>query len=321
MKRTFADRLQERIDAMENPTCLGLDPMLSYLPESLLKKYDHQEEGICQVLSQFCGELILSVADIVPAVKPQIAYFEQYGIGGLRALKSVINLAKAEGMLVILDGKRNDIGSTAAAYSRAYLGASELGHGKTDNHTQQTQERNEAFLDADALTVNGYLGIDGIEPFMEQCRAHDKGIFVLCRTSNPSAGDLQDLKLNDGRLVYEAMADLIAAWGQDLAGTSGISSVGAVVGATWPEQAAALRERMPHSFFLIPGFGAQGGTAADAVAGFDRDGRAGIVNASRSLMLAWKKHGLEHADFARACRQEALAMRDSLRTALDTHRK
>lgn len=362
MKNNFADRLQERIDEMGNPTCLGLDPMLSYLPESLLQKYDcRQEEGIYLALSSFCSELIMAVADIVPAIKPQMAYFEQYGLGGLRALQSIIALAKAQGMLVILDGKRNDIGSTAAAYSRAYLSTSgpndhELNTSqasvaeqgskksnnaehencrpnnpvqyaqdqtsrKTDNSGRYSQEQAKTFLAADALTVNGYLGSDGIKPFLELCQANDKGIFVLCRTSNPSAGDLQDLELTDGRLVYEAMADLIASWGQDLIGSSGISSVGAVVGATWPAQAAALRRRMPHTFFLIPGFGAQGGTAADAVAGFDRNGRAGIVNASRSLMLAWKKHGPDHAAFASACRQEAIAMRDSLRTALSAHRK
>lgn len=342
MNNNFADRLQARIDEMNNPTCLGLDPMLSYLPESLLQKYDcRQEEGIYLALSSFCGDLILAVADIVPAIKPQMAYFEQYGLGGLSALQSIINLAKDQGLLVILDGKRNDIGSTAAAYSRAYLSApgpcapkqenrksnnsgqyaqDQTSH-KPDNSGQYSQEQAKAFLAADALTVNGYLGSDGIEPFLEQCRAHGKGIFVLCRTSNPSAGDLQDLKLTDGRLVYEAMADLIAAWGEDLTGASGISSVGAVVGATWPEQAAALRRRMPRSFFLIPGFGAQGGTADDAVAGFDRSGRAGIVNASRSLMLAWKKHGPNHDAFAAACRREAIAMRDSLSAALAAHRK
>lgn len=327
MNRMFADRLQERIDEMDNPTCLGLDPMLSYLPETLRQKYNcHQEEGIYLALSTFCSELIMSVVDIVPAIKPQMAYFEQYGIGGLRALQSIINLAKTQGMLVILDGKRNDIGSTAAAYSRAYLGASGTGTptlnvSEPSNARQYTQEQTKAFLAADALTVNGYLGSDGIEPFLEQCRAHGKGIFALCRTSNPSAGDLQDLELTDGRLVYEAMAELIAAWGEDFIGASGISSVGAVVGATWPAQAVALRQRMPHAFFLIPGFGAQGGTAADAVAGFDCNGRAGIVNASRSLMLAWKKHSQDHTAFGSACRQEAMAMRDSLRTALAVHRK
>lgn len=362
MNNNFADRLQERIDEMNNPTCLGLDPMLSYLPESLLQKYDcRQEEGIYLALNSFCSDLILAVADIIPAIKPQMDYFEQYGLGGLSALQSIINLAKDQGMLVILDGKRNDISSTAAAYSRAYLSASEPNDHdlntpqasiaeqgseksnsaehenckpnnpeqyaqdqtsrKPDNSGQSSQEQTKAFLAADALTVNGYLGSDGIEPFLEHCRTHGKGIFALCRTSNPSAGDLQDLELTDGRLVYEAMADLIAAWGEDLIGTSGISSVGAVVGATWPEQAAALRRRMPRSFFLIPGFGAQGGTADDAVAGFDRSGRAGIVNASRSLMLAWKKHGPNHNAFAAACRREAIAMRDSLRAALAAHRK
>ncbi|HHU07241.1 MAG TPA: orotidine-5'-phosphate decarboxylase [Clostridiaceae bacterium] len=293
----FADRLQRRIDELENPSCLGLDPLLSYLPESWQKGLDfHNDSDIYLGLRNYCFSLIEAVADIIPAIKPQMAYFEQYGVAGISALRDIIAKAKELGMLVILDGKRNDIGSTASAYSNAYLA--------------------ETSLAADALTVNAYLGSDGIRPFLEKCRENDKGIFILCRTSNPSAGELQDLKLTDGRLVYEAKADLIAAWGEDLVGEEGISSVGAVVGATWPQQAKELRERMPRSFFLIPGFGAQGGTAADAVSGFDNNGRAAIVNASRSLMQAWKKQGVKDEDFADACRAEAIAMRDSLREAL-----
>lgn len=294
----FADRLQRRIDELGNPSCLGLDPLLSYLPESWHKEFDFtKDEDIYLGLKRYCFDLISAAADIIPAIKPQMAYFEQYGSAGIRVLQDIIVQAKSVNMLVILDGKRNDIGSTASAYSDAYLGENSL-------------------LAADALTVNGYLGSDGIVPFLEKCHKNGKGIFILCRTSNPSAGELQDLKLSDGRLVYEAMADLIAEWGSNLTGEEGISSAGAVVGATWPQQAKALRERIPQSLFLIPGFGAQGGTAADAIAGFDQNGRAAIVNASRSLMLAWKKHGLKHDDFAEALRLEAVAMRDSLREAL-----
>ena len=335
----FADKLQKRIDQLGNPTCIGLDPMLSYLPPSLLKEYDcAQEEGIYQALSHFCCDLLVAVADLVPAVKPQMAYFEQYGLGGMRALRAIIAKARSLNMLVILDGKRNDIGSTAAAYSRAYLSADDRPDDagettrKLDSGVRLPNEISakqssakdtvlndhaiESFLTADALTVNAYLGLDGIQPFLEQCRANGKGIFALCRTSNPSAGDLQDLELADGRLVYEAMADLIATWGQDLIGETGISSVGAVVGATWPQQARSLRKRMPHNFFLIPGFGAQGASARDAIAGFNHDGGAAIVNASRSLMLAWKKQGKDHEAYAEACRLEAISMRDALRSAL-----
>ncbi len=307
----FADRLQRRIDELENPSCLGLDPLLSYLPKSWLGKYDlRAEEGIYLALKNFCFELMEAVKDLIPAVKPQMAYFEQYGIAGLLALEEIIAKANELGLIVILDGKRNDIGSTAAAYSEAYLGQPK----ETSKLISDTSKAKE--YSADALTVNAYLGLDGVRPFLEKCQPNGKGIFILCRTSNPSAGELQDLKLESGALVYEAMADLISKWGEDLLGEEKISSVGAVVGATWPQQAKELRERMPSNFFLIPGFGAQGGSAADAVAGFDKNGRAAIVNASRSLMLAWKKQGLKEDNFAEACRQEALEMRDLLRAAL-----
>lgn len=293
----FADRLQRRIDELQNPSCLGLDPLLSYLPKSWQREFDFSDDDdIYLALRRYCFDLLDATADIIPAIKPQMAYFEQYGTAGISAVRDIIAEAKALGMLVIVDGKRNDIGSTASAYSNAYL--------------------TKTSFSADALTVNAYLGSDGIRPFLEKCDENGKGVFILCRTSNPSAGELQDLELSDGRLVYEAMADLISEWGEDLAGEEGISSVGAVVGATWPEQAKSLRERMPRSFFLIPGFGAQGGTASDAIAGFDKNGRAAIVNASRSLMQAWKKQGMKHDDFAAACRLEAIAMRDSLREAL-----
>ena len=255
---------------------------------------------------EFNKRLIDSVADIIPAIKPQVAYYEKYGSHGMNALRQTIHYARKAGMLVIADGKRNDIGSTAQAYAGAWLGENRMPDGSSA-----------AQFDADALTINGYLGIDGVEPFMKVCQERGKGIFILVRTSNPSAGDLQDLVLSDGRTVYEAMAGKVAAWGDALTGESGYSSVGAVVGATWPLQASKLRKLMPKAFILVPGYGAQGATAQDAANSFGPDGRGAIVNASRSLMLAWKKHQMNHDDFAAATRREALIMKADLRQALE----
>lgn len=303
----FADRLQTRIDELGNPSCLGLDPVLSYIPESLavkIKKELGEGAGLVrELLTTYCCSLIDAVDGIIPAVKPQIAYFEQYGPEGILAFHDIVNYARDKEMIVIVDAKRNDIGSTADAYARAFL--------KDESGATEASGFN-----ADALTVNGYLGIDGIQPFIDACDVGGRGIFVLCRTSNPSAGDLQDLKLADGRLVYEAMADLIKAWGEPLIGASGFSSIGAVVGATWPEEARAIRKRLPETFFLVPGYGAQGGKADGAVAGFSESGKGAIVNAARSLMLAWKKYNMPEDQFAEACEKEALEMREALRVAL-----
>lgn len=307
----FADRLQGRIDKMNNPTVMGLDPVLDYVPEQLRDYFSEQCEDPAMAaglaILEFNRRLIDATADIVPAVKPQLAYYEQYGVHGWEALRQTIAYAKSKGMLVIADGKRNDIGSTASAYANAILGETELQSGFR-----------QSMLGADCITVNAWLGIDGIEPFLKLCREDGKGIFVLVRTSNPSAVDIQDLKLEDGRTVYEAMADKVSEWGSSLAGSCGYSSVGAVVGATWPQQAAELRSRMPQTMILVPGYGAQGAGASDAIAGFGPDGRGGIVNASRSLMNAWKKHNMDHELFDLACRKEALEMRENLRRALES---
>lgn len=305
----FADRLEARIRAMGNPTVMGLDPMLDYVPARLrtaaAARYEDSARATGQALLAFNQALIDAVADIVPAIKPQFAYYEQYGIHGWSALAQTIAYAQAKGLLVIADAKRNDIGSTAEAYARAILGESQLADGL--RHT---------LLGADAVTLNGYLGLDGLQPFFDLCQQAGKGVYILVRTSNPSAGDLQDLALADGRTVYEAMAGKVEQWGRTLIGSCGYSSVGAVVGATWPQQAVRLRSIMPHSLILVPGYGAQGATADDAVASFGPDGGGAIVNASRSLMLAWRKHNLDQADFAEAARLEALQMRDDLRQAL-----
>ena len=305
----FADRLTRKIKETGNPTVMGLDPMLDYVPATIrhqaaLESTD-PAEAAGLALYWFNQQLIDAVSDLIPAVKPQFAYYEQYGVSGLAALQKTITYAQSKGLLVIADAKRNDIGSTAEAYSRAILGQTSLG-----------ESISQSFIGADCITLNGYLGIDGIKPFLDQCQKGGQGVYILVRTSNPSAGDLQDLVLDDGRTVYEAMAGKVAEWGQDLIGQSGYSSVGAVVGATWPRQAEKLRQIMPHSLILVPGYGAQGATAEDAVASFGPDGQGAIVNASRSLMLAYKKYGLSADEFTSATRKEALVMRDDLRSAL-----
>ena len=229
-----------------------------------------------------------------------------YGIEALKTMCLTARYAKKQGMLVIGDCKRNDIGSTATAYAEAVLGKTEL-----------LLNEFKKICDFDACTVNAYLGIDGVQPFIDVAKRDGKGIFCLVRTSNPSAGDFQDLKLEDGRFVYEAVASKVSEWGADLIGEEGFSSVGAVVGATWPEQAVAVRKLMPNTFILVPGYGAQGAGADAAVAGFTADGRGGIVNNSRGIMTAWKKkEGIDPWEFGEVSREEALDMKAKLNEAL-----
>ncbi len=298
------DVLIDKIKEMNNPTVAGLDPKLDYVPEEMktaaFREHGETFAGAAQAILCFNRTLIDALCDIVPAVKPQSAYYEMYGVEGIKCLKETIDYARKQGMYVILDAKRGDIGATSEAYARAYLGETGLG------------SREEAAFDADCLTVNPYLGTDGVKPFADQCAAHKKGIFVLVKTSNQSSGELQDLK-SGGRFIYEHMADLVKEWGADLIGTHGYSSVGAVVGATYPEQAEALRAQMPHTYFLVPGYGAQGGKAADVAKSFNRDGLGAIVNASRSIMCAYQKHG---GTLGGAARQEAIRMRDDIISAL-----
>ena len=234
----MVDRLIERIIKMQNPTCVGLDTDFSYLPDEM-RDGMATFEGVTEQLIEFNMNIIDKVCDIVPAVKVQVAYYEQYGYDGMRAFDCTVNYARGRGMYVIADCKRNDIGSTAKCYSTAYLGETDI-NGKKLN----------AFP-ADMLTVNGYLGTDGIAPFVEDVKKHDKGIFVLVKTSNPSSGELQNLKLESGETLYERMGKLVEEWGKDCVGKYGYSDVGAVVGATHPEEAARLRSQLKHTFFLI----------------------------------------------------------------------
>lgn len=305
---TFSDKLANQIRLKKNPSILGLDPKLEYIPQSIKDKYfsenNTMEKAAANSIVEFNTRLIDALYDIIPAVKPQLAYYEMYGTEGIKAFYKTVSYAKEKKLLVIADGKRNDIGTTAQAYATAYLGK-----------TQINNKEVEAFS-ADSLTVNAYLGIDGIKPFIEACENNEKGIFVLVKTSNPSSGQLQDLILQDGRTVYEAMADLVNEWGSTTIGQSGYSSIGAVVGATYPKQLEEMRKRMPRTWILVPGYGAQGGTAKDVARAFNKDGLGAVVNASRSLMCAYKldawKNQFTQEEFEEAARAEAKRMRDDI---------
>lgn len=313
--KNFADRLISKIADHNNPTVMGLDPKLEYIPKYIIdscnKLTDNTQIASGMAIYEFNRMLIDATMDIIPAIKPQFAYYEMYGIHGIDALYKTVSYAKSKGMIVIADAKRNDIGSTAEAYAAGILGSTLL-----------SDSSSAAMLDADAITVNAYLGVDGVEPFLKVAGDQGKGLFILVRTSNPSAVDFQDLTLQDGRKLYEAVADKINGWGSNLIGEKGFSSVGAVVGATWPEQAADLRIRMPAAFTLVPGYGAQGGSADTAACSFDHNGTGAIVNASRSLMCAYKKRSdLDETEFQIATRDEAIRMRDDLNAAISRKMK
>ncbi len=295
------DLLIDRIKELRNPTVAGLDPQYSYVPQYIKDKYADEEplEGAAKAVLEYNKGLIDALCDIVPAIKPQAAYYELYGWAGVKTLKETIDYAHEKGMYVITDGKRNDIGTTMEAYAAAHLGKIEVNGKKV------------APFDGDALTVNGYLGTDGISPLIKICKEEDKGIFVLVKTSNPSSGELQDKKIGD-KTVFEVMGEMCEKWGEELTGKYTYTGVGAVVGATYPEQLAELREKMPHTFFLVPGYGAQGGGAKDVAGGFDKDGLGAIINSSRGIICAYKKEGCDEKDFAAAARREAIRMRDDI---------
>ena len=303
MKKAI-DILIDKIRETNNPTVMGLDPRYEMLPECIKSKYGTDVKSVCEGILEYNKALIDATYDIIPAVKPQIAFYEMFGVDGINCFKETCKYAKEKGMIVIADVKRGDIGSTAAGYSNAYLGETPVG------------DKKESFFDIDFVTVNPYLGVDGIKPFIEDAKKYGKGIFILVKTSNPSSAELQDLKLETGEAVYEKVAELVKNWGEELIGEKGYSSVGAVVGATHPTQLKDLRKLMPNTFFLIPGYGAQGGKAEDIALGFDKDGVGGIVNASRSLMCAYKsdlwKDEFGDERFAEATRAEAIRMRNEL---------
>lgn len=297
------DRLIDRIKELDNPTVAGLDTNFDYLPEDMragVKDF----KGAADAVLEFNRRLVDSICDIVPAVKVQIAYYEMYGLEGMRAFAETVRYASEKGMLVMTDAKRNDIGATAECYAKAYLG-----------ETKVADAAHTAF-DSDFLTVNGYLGSDGIKPFLGWMEKRDKGIFVLVKTSNKSSGELQDLRLENGKTVYEYMGGLVEEWGSSSIGKYGYSAVGAVVGATHPEQARILRGEMPHTFFLIPGYGAQGGTADDLKVCFDKDGLGGIVNSSRGILCAYRQEKYAGLAFDAAARQACIDMKNDLNRAI-----
>lgn len=301
------DKLIEKIVKTKNPTVAGLDPKLEYIPEYIrekaFKKYGYHLKGAAKALLEFNKGLIDELCDIVPAIKPQCAYYEMYGYDGVKTLYKTMKYAQKKGMYVITDGKRNDIGTTMEAYAIGHLGKTKVG-----------EELHTAFP-GDCLTVNGYLGSDGIRPLLQICKEYQKGIFVLVKTSNPSSGELQD-QLIEGKPVYEIMGEMCESWGSKLPGKYGYSGVGAVIGATYPAQLEQMRAKMPHTFFLVPGYGAQGGAAKDVSYAFDKNGLGAIVNSSRGIMCAYQKEGCKEHDYAKAARREAIRMRDDIVSAI-----
>ena len=302
------DILIDKIKQTNNPTVMGLDPRYEMLPDCVKSKYEKNVDGACKAILEYNKALIDATYDIIPAVKPQIAFYEMFGIEGMKVFNETCKYAKEKGMVVIADNKRGDIGTTAQGYSNAFLGKTPIGDESFD------------IFNVDFITVNPYMGTDCVKPFVDDCKKYNKGIFVLVKTSNKSSGEVQDLVLQNGKTIYETVAELVNEWGKDLVGEYGYSSVSSVVGATYPQQLEKLREIMPSSYFLIPGYGAQGGKAEDIALGFDDNGLGGIVNASRSLMCAYKsdlwKDKFVEEDYAQATRCEAIRMRDELNSVL-----
>lgn len=304
------NQLIANIKKTNAPIVVGLDPMLSYIPkgivEKALKEYGETLEAAAQAVWEYNKGIIDATADLIPAVKPQIAMYEQFGIEGLKVFKKTIDYAKEKGLVVIGDIKRGDIGSTSAAYAAAHLGKITIG---TKSYTP---------FGEDFATVNPYLGSDGIQPFLEVCKQEKKGIFVLVKTSNPSSGEFQD-RLIENRPLYEVVWEQVAKWGETCMGDS-YSYVGAVVGATYPEMGKILRKLMPKTYILVPGYGAQGGKAEDLIHYFNEDGLGAIVNSSRGIIAAYKNEkyvsfGEEH--YADAARQAVLDMVADINQALE----
>lgn len=293
------DRLIDKIKQTDNPSVIGLDTCIDYLPEEMKSKCNTLED-CAKYITQFNFDLIDTLKDVIPAVKVQVAYYEMYGVEGMRAFRDTLAYAKQNGLYVIADIKRNDIGSTAGAYSKGYIGATVLANGQKVTP-----------FESDFITVNGYLGSDGIKPFVADCEANDKGLFVLVKTSNPTSGELQDQKFENGKTLYDSMAGLVDGWGNAMIGKYGYSNVGAVIGATHKEQAEAVRKAHPHLFFLIPGYGAQGGKAEDLAVCF-KDGIGGIVNSSRGILCAYQKPQYAGLNYKEAALKASLDMQKDL---------
>lgn len=290
------DRLIKKIEAKESCVCVGLDPRFAQIPETvkapIREEMGENLESLSKVLVEFNRGILEAVEAYAPIVKFQISFYEQYGLAGLKALMESCNIAREMNFEIIMDAKRNDISSTAAAYANGYLG-------KVD-----VWGKEEILYDLDSMTVNPYLGSDGINPFIQVAREYNKGLWVLLKTSNPSSGELQDLTLDSGDLVYEKLAEQLHELGADWCGDSGYSNLGMVVGATYPKVAAKVRKMLPKSFFLVPGYGAQGAGAAELQPFFNQDGLGAIVNSSRGIIFANQKLGGDYQIAAQTAVQE-----------------
>lgn len=304
-------RLIQEIQKKDAPIVVGLDPMLGFVPEAITKKafgeFGETLEGAAQAIWEFNKAIVDEVYDLIPAVKPQVAMYEQFGLPGLEAFKKTVDYCHEKGLIVIGDVKRGDIGSTSAAYAAGHLGRVQVG------------SRSFAPFGEDFATVNPYLGSDGIEPFIRVCREYDRGIFVLVKTSNPSSGEFQDRQI-DGRPLYELVGEQVENWGAQCPDEGcTYSNVGAVVGATYPQMGEVLRKLMPHTFILVPGYGAQGASGKDLKVFFDRDGLGAIINSSRGIIAAWKQEryaAFGEQAFAAASREAVKDMLADIRASI-----
>ncbi len=319
----FADRFLEKIDEKRTPCIVGLDPAIEKIPLHLLK--GDSFEDVANAFREFNFAIIDKIHDLVPAIKPQIAFYEKYGAEGLKAFKDTVDYARSKGLIVIGDGKRNDIGTTAQAYAEGHLG------------NVKTKSSSVPSINADALTVTPYLGSDGLKPFADVCKEYKKGMFILVKTSNPSSGEFQDRLIEmtedekiqlkelgvesiDKIPLYVSVALQVNKYARQDKGKRGYSAIGAVVGATYPKQAENLRKIMPNSIFLVPGYGSQGGTADDVVPCFNSDGYGAIVNSSRGIICAYEKNG-NPENFAEAARESAKFMIKDINSALERNGK
>ncbi len=307
------DRLMEKIRETGNPTVVGLDPRLNMIPEYIKEEayaqYGKTPEGAAEAFFRFNQEIIDAVYDLIPAVKPQVAMYEMYGAAGMAAYIRTIEYARSKGLIVIGDIKRSDIASTAEAYAAGHIGRAAV------------EDQEYEIFHEDFVTLNPYLGVESVEPYFAPMKKYDKGIVVLVKTSNPGSGQIQDLPAGpEGKPLYEIVGGLLEEWGKDFRGKYGYSDVLAVVGATYPEQGKRLREILPHTFFLVPGYGAQGATAQDLRGCFDKNGEGAIVNSSRGIIAAWKKEkyaeGLVEREWAQASRRAVLDMKKDLNSVL-----
>lgn len=305
------DTLISKIKETNNPTVVGLDPRLNFVPQHIkdkaYEKFGKTPKGAANAFFEFNKQIIDNVYDLVPAVKPQVAMYEQFGADGIQSYIDTIEYARDKGLVIIGDIKRSDIASTAEAYSDGHIGRVDV-----------EEEKFEVYKE-DFITLNPYLGVDSIEPYMDNCKHYDKGLFILVKTSNPNSGEIQDLDVK-GEKLYEKVGKLVSNWGQDTIGTFGYSKVGAVVGATHPEQGKKLRQLMPNTYFLVPGYGAQGATAKDLAGCFDKDGLGAIVNSSRGIIAAYTKDKyskmFKEEEFALASRQAVIDMKEDLNSVL-----